>query len=70
LIAIQCPTCLGDTLWRYPHTAWAMAHVPGVPRRFFRYVGKDGTSLSFMGMSVCPDAFGHVEKYRRDKETT
>lgn len=64
MIAIACPMCGGDTLWRYPHLRWARLRVPDLPGRCYR--GADPRLLQ--GMRTCPEPFAHVEAFRKSQK--
>lgn len=61
MIAIACPLCGGDTLWRYFNIQRARLQVPDLPGRCYR--GADPRAL--VGMRLCPEPSAHVQTFRQ-----
>lgn len=66
LVRCPLPSCNKLTGWVYPSFEWARTHVPGVPPRVFLY--DDARSRQGMTRDRCPDPFGHVNAFRRQRD--
>lgn len=70
MIAVLCPTCGGDTLWRYPHLERARLGSPHLPPRSYATVEKCGHTHAYHshGYRLCPDPTAHVESFRESQK--